>query len=229
MDQGSPEWFEARLGKITASRIGDVMAKGRSGAPSATRAKYLAQVLLERLTGDAALSFRSAAMQWGNEQEDAARAAYELRTGNDVITTGFAVHPEIQGAGASADALVNDDGLLEIKCPESHTHLDTLTGAPIDRRYVLQMQWQMDCEQRDWCDFASFNPRFPPGLQLHVRRVDRDEALIAEIREAVWTGLAEITKRQKELLALMEDAIPGLDDMGEGVQAVYPDGCRPGD
>lgn len=210
--QRDEEWFARRLGKVTGSRIGDVMATTRSGY-GAAREKYIAQLVLERLTGSVAPSFQSGAMQWGVEQEDAARASYELETAQDVEEVDFVDHPRIKNAGMSPDGRVGQDGLLEIKCPESHTHLATLLGAPIDRRYMLQMQWQMDCDDREWCDFVSFDPRFPPALQLHIQRVERDQDLINEIGAEVMTALAHVDERYDNLLALMDDGLPGFDDL----------------
>lgn len=191
MDQLSDEWFQARLGKVTASRIGDVMARTKSGY-GAARANYAAQLKLERLTGLRAASFTSAAMMHGTDTEPQARAAYSFETGLDVVEEAFAVHPAIPDAGASPDGLVGDDGLVEIKCPNSSTHFETLEGAPIADRYIKQMQWQIACTGRKWCDFASFDPRFPVAMQLHVRRVERDDELIADIEAEVTAFLAEV-------------------------------------
>lgn len=192
VEQGSPEWRQARLGAVTASRIGDVMAKGRDGKPSLTRARYLAELVCERLTGTPMNSFQSADMAAGSEREADAREAYAFHIGVLVETCGFFQHATIDGTGASPDALVGTDGLAEFKCPAPHTHLATLKGAPIDRGYMLQMQWEMACAGRRWCDFVSFHPSFPIQHQLHVRRVPRDDGMIAEITGAVEAALAEI-------------------------------------
>lgn len=192
VDQRTPEWFEQRLGKVTASCIHKVMAKLKDGRPGADRNNYHAQLVTERLTGTVAESYSNAAMQWGTETEPQARAMYRFDTGLDAEETGFAPHPTIGMSGASPDGLVGEDGLLEIKCPNSATHIATLTDAPIDRKYLLQMQWQMACTGRAWCDFASFDPRLPIEMQLHVRRVDRDDKLIAEIEAEVTAFLAQV-------------------------------------
>jgi len=190
-DQRTPEWFAERLGKVTASCIYKVMARTKSGY-GADRANYAAQLVTERLTGTAGESFSNAAMQWGTDTEPQARAMYSFDEGVEVLETGFHPHPTIAMSGASPDGLVGDDGLVEIKCPNSATHIATLTGAPLERKYLLQMQWQMACTERLWCDFASFDPRLPLEMQLHVLRVVRDDALVAEIEGEVIQFLGEI-------------------------------------
>lgn len=192
MEQRSEEWFAARLGKVTASRVADVMAKTASGAAGAGRKNYLAELVAERLTGQPAERFQSAAMAWGTECEPQARLAYEFLTDAEVVEVGFLPHPSIPNFGASPDGLVGDDGLVEIKCPNTATHIDALMGARIKREYVLQMQVQMAVTGRAWCDFVSFDPRLPAEMQLFVQRVQRDDALIMEINEAVSGFLLEL-------------------------------------
>jgi putative phage-type endonuclease len=207
MDQGTQEWLEARLGRVTASRIADVMAKGRGGKPSATRANYCAQLVVERLTRVATEGFTSAAMQHGTETEPQARATYTLMTFNAVDQVGFVPHPSIEMAGASPDGLIGASGLIEIKCPNSATHIATLCGGGIDDKYIKQMQFQMACTGRDWCDFVSFDPRLPDELQLFVQRVQRDDDAITEIETAVREFLAEVSATVEALRArYMEDA-----------------------
>lgn len=191
-DQRSPEWFEERLGKVTASCIYKVMAKLKDGRPGADRTNYHAQLVTERLTGVVAETYSNAAMQWGTETEPQARAMYRFEKGLDAVETGFHPHPDIAMSGASPDGLVGEVGLIEIKCPNSATHIATLTGTGIERKYLLQMQWQMACTGRQWCDFASFDPRLPLEMQLHVERVQRDPKLIAEIEAEVTKFLAEV-------------------------------------
>lgn len=191
--QRTDEWFTARLGKVTASRISDVLAKGKGSAPSVTRANYKTQLLVERLTGNPAESYTNAAMQWGIDNEPAARTAYEFLENANIDLVGFIQHPTIEMAGASPDGLVGDNGLVEIKCPNSNTHLDTIFTKEIDGKYIRQMQWQMACTGRAWCDFVSFDPRYPLNLQLFVKRVFRNEEMIAEMEAAVLEFLDEVS------------------------------------
>lgn len=189
--QGSDAWFQSRLGKVTASRVCDVMARTKSGW-GASRAAYAAQLICERLTGQPTETFTNAAMAWGVEKEGEARDLYAHRFGVDVLQVGFVDHPEILAAGASPDGLVGDEGLVEIKAPTTATHLDTLLSETVPGKYITQMQFQMACTGRRWCDFASFDPRLPDELSLFVKRVHRDEALILEMETAVSDFLAEI-------------------------------------
>lgn len=198
LEQGSPEWFAARCGKITASRVHDVIARTKSGY-AASRKNYEAQLIAERLTGTVANSYSNAAMQWGIDTEPQARAAYELRSGYDVLETGFTIHPRIENAGASPDGLIGEDGMVEIKCPNTATHLETLLGAKIPAKYVTQMQWQMACEGRLWCDFVSFDPRLPDHLQIFSSRVERDDNRIKELETEVIGFEAEIVRKLDEL------------------------------
>lgn len=191
IEQGSEEWFQVRCGRVTASRIADLMAKTKTGW-GAARATYKAQLLTERLTGEVAPSFSNSAMQWGTETEPMARDAYQFITMDTVEQTGFAIHPDIEGAGASPDGLVGKDGLIEIKCPNSATHIETLKSEKIADKYIKQMQWQMACTGRQWCDFMSFDPRLPEELQVWIKRVERDDEMIAEIEGAVRDFLAEL-------------------------------------
>ena len=200
MDQRTPEWFSARAGKVTASSLYKVMARTKTGW-GADRANYHAQLVAERLTGKPSDSFSNAAMQWGVEQEANAREAYSAHIGDSVAEIGFVDHPRLVWSGASPDGLVGFDGLVEIKCPNTATHIATLTGAEIDKKYRLQMQWQMVCTDREWCDFVSFDPRMPAEMQLHVRRVERDDSLLAELEQDVSAFLAEVAATVEQLTA----------------------------
>ena len=194
MEQGSPEWFEARRGKVTASRIADALAKTRSGW-GASRANYMAQLVAERLTGRVEAGYTNAAMQHGNDTEPEARASYAFMVGDDVQEVGFIDHPRIKMSGASPDGLVGDVGMAEIKCPTTATHIETLLGAAIPQKYLYQMQWQMACCDRQWCDFVSYDPRMPIEMQLHIQRVDRDDELIAELEAGIQEFLAELDQK----------------------------------
>lgn len=200
MIQGSEEWFAIRCGKVTASRVADVIAKTKTGY-SASRANYAAELIAERLTGSTALSFTNAAMQHGTLCEPMARCAYAARQGVEVVEIAFVDHPEIAMSGASPDGMVGDDGLTEIKCPNTATHLDTLLGEPIAAKYITQMQWQMATTGRAWCDFVSFDPRLPEHMQLFVQRVPRDVGLILDLEQAVTDFLAEIDAKVSALNA----------------------------
>lgn len=190
-EQGSESWFAARAGRVTASRVADVIAKTKSGW-GASRANYAAQLVVERLTGNVEPSFTNAAMQWGIEKEAEARIAYRFREDAEVTEVDFVLHPAIFMAGASPDGLVGDDGLVEIKCPNSATHIETLKSETIPEKYVTQMLWQMACTGRQWCDFVSYDPRFPEGMRLFVKRLDRDEDRIDELEAAVQDFLKEV-------------------------------------
>lgn len=196
--QGSPEWFAVRVGKVTASRVADVVAKTKTGW-GASRANYMAELIAERLTGEVAPSFTNAAMQWGTEMEPLARDAYEFRTDATVETVGFVAHPSILMSGASPDGLVGSDGLVEIKCPNTATHIDTLMGDSIASKYETQMQWQMACTGRKWCDFVSFDPRMPESMRLFIRRVNRDDKRISELELLVCDFLEEIKAKVQQL------------------------------
>jgi len=209
IEQGSHEWFAQRAGKATASRIADIIAKaGTKSGPSASRKKYAAQLVAERLTGTVEQSYTTAAMRWGTEKEPDARAAYAfLRAdGLDVTKAEFVVHPAIKDAGASPDGYVADDGLIEIKCPNTATHIETLLGKSVPSKYVTQIMWQMACTGRAWCDFVSFDPRLRDDLQLFVKRVYRDEAMIGELEREVEAFLAEVSATVKALDAYAEAA-----------------------
>ncbi len=198
--QRTDDWFSARAGKVTASAIYKVMARTKSGY-GADRANYAAQLVAERLSGTCAEGFTNAAMLWGIETEAAARVTYGSLIGEAPVEVGFVPHPAIDMSGASPDGLVGFDGLVEIKCPNTATHIATLRGGGIDRKYILQMQWQMACTERDWCDFVSFDPRLPSEMQLHVQRIERDAALLAEIEVEVTAFLAEIDEAVADLRA----------------------------
>lgn len=199
MDQRSDEWFAARLGRVTASRVADVVAKTKTGY-SASRTNYRAQLVCERLTGQRADEYVSAAMLNGIEKEPEARAAYEWETDATVTEIGFVDHPRIAMSGASPDGLVGDDGLVEIKCPTTATHIATLLGGKvIPSKYEAQVQWQMACTGRQWCDFVSYDPRLPDEMRLFVVREKRNDALIAELEEEVSRFLAEVDETVSKL------------------------------
>lgn len=198
MTQGTPEWHAARLGKVTASRLVDVLAKIKNGE-AAARANYRAELVAERLTGKHADGFVNAAMKWGTEAEPLARAAYEAEFGLLVQEVGLIDHPSIPMTGASPDGLVSIDGLIEIKCPETKAHINTLLRKAAPEQYIPQMQWQMACTGRAWVDFVSFDPRMPADLQMCVVRVLRDDALIATYEAEVRAFLDEVASTVDQL------------------------------
>lgn len=198
MEQRTDEWFEARLGKVTASRIVDVMAKTKTGY-GASRGKYMDQLLDEIVTGQPTFGFTNAAMQHGIDTEPKARLYYEILTNVDVEEVGFIVHPRIEQSGASPDGLVGDEGMIEIKCPNTSTHRQFLVTEKIERRYMLQMQWQMACADRAWCDFVSFDNRLL-DVDRHgaVLRVERNQAMIEEIEHEVEEFIDEMNRKLKQ-------------------------------
>ena len=189
--QRTDEWQQARCGKVTGSRVADVMAKTKSGY-SASRKNYLAQLVCERLTGQKANGFTSAEMTWGIDHEAEARELYTAQTFNEVTEVGFVDHPTIAMCGASPDGLVGDDGLNEVKCPNTATHIENLMRRDADPKYIPQMQMQMACTGRKWCDFVSYDPRLPGDLSIFIHRVERDDAFIAEMEKEIKSFLEEL-------------------------------------
>ena len=198
MEQRSKEWFASRCGHVTASRVADVIAKTKSGY-SASRANYMAQLVAERLTGKPAESFSNAAMEWGTETEPYARAAYESKADVLVDEIGFVLHPSIAFSGASPDGLVESEGLVEIKCPNTATHIDYLLGKQVPPKYKPQMAWQLACTQRDWCDFVSFDPRLPEKHQLFIIRYIPEAGYIQELEAEVSKFLDEVQETLNKL------------------------------
>lgn len=200
LEQRSPDWFAIRCGRVTASRIADLMAKTKTGY-SASRANYRAQLICERLTGTVEPSFCSPAMQHGIDTEAEAREAYQQHMLCTVEEIAFVEHPTIAMAGASPDGMIGDDGLVEIKCPAPATHIDTLLSGTVADKYVKQMQFQLACTGRTWCDFVSYDNRLPEAMRLFIQRVPRDDAMIAEIEREVTGFLAEVEETVAKLEA----------------------------
>lgn len=189
MDQRTDDWFAARLGSATASRMNDALA----GPDTAARRNYLIQLVTERLTGQQQESFSSAAMQRGTDLEPVARMAYEAKHGF-VDKAGFYTHPDIKWFGASPDGLVGDDGLVEIKCPNSTTHVDYILEGKVPTKYKRQMMAQLACTGRKWCDFVSFDDRLPEHLQLFVVRFEPKPEEIAKLEQGVIAFLTDVQK-----------------------------------
>jgi putative phage-type endonuclease len=192
LEQRSEEWYAARCGKVTASKVGDILARIRNGNWAASRRNYAAQLVNERLTGKPYVpTYTNEYMEWGKDQEPIAREKYiELRQ-LEVSEIGFVDHPSIAMAGASPDGLVGEDGLLEIKCLIKANHMDILLTENLEK-YELQMHWQMACTGRKWCDFVSYNPELPENMQLFIKRLYRDEEKIERIEREVRIFLEEV-------------------------------------
>lgn len=201
------EWRAARCGQVTASRVADIIRSTKSG-PSASRARYMGELIAERLTGvPQDNGFVSAEMQRGLDLEAEARAAYAFRTGHDVRAAGmeFVPHPAIAGAGASPDTWVNHDiGLAEMKAPATHTHIDYLIRDSIPTDYLTQIHWQSACTGVNWTDFVSYDPRLPEHLSLWIKRVPRDDERIHYLERDVKAFLAELDERVEALKARAE-------------------------
>lgn len=201
--QGSPEWLQARTGRITASRIKDVCAQGRGGAASTTREAYMGELIAERLTGlPSGDGYINADMQRGMDLEPMARAAYETKTRQMVDEVGLVIHPRNDWFGASPDGVVGDDGLLEIKCPRTHVHISYLLAGQPPAQYLQQMGWQAACCERKWVDFVSFDPKMPQELQLFVVRFTPSFEYLKGLEDSADRFLAEMEEKIAELKAL---------------------------
>jgi putative phage-type endonuclease len=201
-EQGTAAWHAQRLGKLTASRIADATARIKAGW-GASRAGYMAELLTERLTGQPYPRYSNAAMEWGTQNEPEARTVYEFERNVAVVEVGFVVHSTIAMSGASPDGLVDDGGLglVEFKCPNTATHIESLLGAEIDGRYYKQMQWQMACSPgRRWCDFVSYDPRLPVAMRMLITRVPRDDKMIAKLEAEAEEFLDELAAKEAQLL-----------------------------
>jgi hypothetical protein len=212
-DQRSEDWYAARLGKATASRFKDAIATKKQtekqkkdnlpGDPMQAQLDYLTELVVERLTQQPVQRYATAAMQWGTEQEPAARAAYERVTGISVEETGFVAH-DVLLAGCSPDGLVDWDGLVEIKCPwNTAVHIETLLNGMPDE-HIPQLQGQMWITGRQWCDFVSYDPRMPAELQLHVQRIQRDPSFIADLEARITSFLQQVGTQVEALRRLAE-------------------------
>lgn len=201
MEQRSPEWFAARLGKATASRIVDVVARTKTGW-GASRANYMAQLVCERMTGTSQDSYVNGPMQRGIETEPDALIAYSFYSDNEVDPVGFIEHPYISMSGASPDGHIGTVGSLEVKCPNTSTHIETLLNGKVSEKYMIQVQWQLACSEREWCDFVSYDPRMPEELKLFVRRVKRNDEDIEALEQAVRQFLSEVDAKVEKLMSL---------------------------
>lgn len=199
MIQGTDIWLADRCGKITSSRLWDLMDKTRAGKPTAKRKNYIAEKTLERITGVPVEHYRSTAMRWGTEQEADARTVFEMETGRAVREVGFIDHPTLPMCGASPDGLIGEDTIIEIKCPLSATHIAFVRSGVIDPQYYAQMQWVMECTGRTQAWFVSYDPRCGPGLEVEHKLFKRDEGFLASAREEVVTAEEEIMEQVEAL------------------------------
>ena len=199
--QRSSQWYAARCGSLGASQVHMAIARTKTGY-GASRDNIMAQLIAERMTGQPQEGFSSAAMRWGTETEPQARAMFEIEMGVEVVEVGLYTHPTIAGTHASPDGLIGDDGLTEIKCPNTSTHIDTLLSQSIDGKYITQMLWQLACTGRAWCSFVSFDPRMPADLQLWHKRIERDDKRIAELEQQVADFIGELEAKLARLEAL---------------------------
>jgi predicted phage-related endonuclease len=201
--QGTPEWFADRLGNLTASRMADATATTKTGW-GASRANLMAQLIAERLTGVPSVGFQSEAMARGKEIEPQAIAEYEFRFDVEVERVGYVPHPTIPRTGASPDGLIGEDGLIELKSPNTATHIETLMGQNIKGVYMKQMQWQMACTGRKWVDFVSYDPRLPARMALVIERVERDDKMITQLEGDAREFLRELDDK----MAILETLYP---------------------
>lgn len=202
MEQGTDEWFAARLGRVTASKVKDVMASGRGGAPSASRKNYMMQLLCERLTGKREEGYTNAAMARGNDLEPLARSAYEVDQGVMIEEVGLIPHPAIEGFAASPDGVIQlpkGRGGLEIKCPNTANHIAVMQSGKHDTQYEWQMLAQMSCADLEWVDFVSFDDRMPEALQYVRCRYERDEKRIRAMEAEVKAFLEELAELEQEM------------------------------
>jgi len=202
MDQGTDEWFAARLGRVTASKVKDVMASGRGSAPSASRKNYMMALLCERLTGRREEGFTSSAMQRGTDIEPLARSAYEIDQGVMIDEVGLIAHPAIEGFAASPDGVIRlakGRGGLEIKCPNTANHIAVMQSGKHDTQYEWQMLAQMSCGELEWVDFVSFDDRMPEALQYVRCRYERDEDRIRKMESEVKAFLEELAQLESEM------------------------------
>jgi putative phage-type endonuclease len=199
-EQRGVDWLMARVGHATGSRFAAITDRLKSGKPSAERQKYLWELVIERLTGKPTERYVTAAMQHGIEMEPLARMAYESQTGRMVTETGFVHHKTIPFVGGSVDGLIDADGIIEIKCPTSATHLQTMLTEECE--HLAQIQGYLWITDREWCDFISFDPRLPVKLQLYVKRIERDPLYIAQLQIAITQFLAEVAAQQQAILAI---------------------------
>jgi putative phage-type endonuclease len=222
-EQGTAQWLEIRRGRITASRIVDVLNQLKRGGEGADRRNYRIELISERLSGRSEPHYVSPEMDWGSECEPFARAAYEIAQEVIVDTAGFVMHPTYDFAGSSPDGLVGEDGLIEIKCPKTTTHTKWLMAGEVPEEHQAQMLWNMVCCERQWCDFISFDPRMPDGLKIFIVRMERDDSRILDIESEVQRFQDEVehyaSDLRKKVTVAPPKAPPVVDDRSPYEQA----------
>lgn len=193
--QGSEEWIEARIGLATGSKFKVLQAKASKGSTvrGKTSKDYMKQLAAERLTGLPCVSYKDANMDWGTDNEAGARVVYQAIYGVTVDEVGFVQLDD--NVGVSPDGLVGDDGMIEIKCPKTTTHIDTILRNKVPAEYIPQIQGNMWVCDRQWCDFISFDPRMK-STRIWVIRVERDQKYIDNLKREVIGFVLEL----KELI-----------------------------
>ena len=199
VEQGTDAWLEIRRGKVTASRVADVLAKTKTGV-SASRGNYLIQLALERVTGVIEQTFTSPAMQDGIDRELQARTLYEITTKNFVSQVAFKNHNSIEWFGASPDGLVDGQkGLIEIKCRNNANHWEVIKSGEIPKNYWIQQQAQLSCMEYEFNDYVGFNPNFPEKSQLFIKRIYRDETFISLMETEIKQFLEEVAEETERI------------------------------
>jgi len=192
VEQGSPEWLEARRGKVTSSMFAAATAKGEGK----TKHTYLCKLLAERLTGNLVENYTNSKFDWGKEQEPAAAAMYSFETGLEITKVGFVKHDD--NIGCSPDRLVGNQGMVQFKCPDSHTHISYILKKTTPTTYMKQIQGEMWCCGRMWSDFVSFDPR-NPYKDIFIIRVHRDEEFIKKLAAGVNEFVEELLRQESIL------------------------------
>lgn len=218
--QGTPEWLAARAGSLGASCFHEAVAMTPSKKGwAASRYNLMGRLIAERLTGRPLESYQNTAMRWGTQTEPEARALYGFMHEVDIEQVGLVRHPTVRGSHASPDGLIGTDGLLELKCPETHTHIQTLLSERIPSNYVTQMQWQMACTGRDWVDHISYDPRLPDDMQMFIKRVPRDDKRIALMEAQAAEFVAEMEAKIQAVCLKHGVPVPDYGDFPQSQEA----------
>jgi putative phage-type endonuclease len=190
--QQSAQWYQERIGKLTASSMAAAMDYLKNGTPSAKRRDLQVAIVAERMTDIIREAYVNAAMTWGSEHEAEAKLMYVERTGNAVMPAPFCPHPTIENFGASPDGFIGHDGLLETKCPTSTTFVRWKLAGDVPAEHKPQMLAQLACTGRKWVDFAAFDPRMPENRRLIIHRYAPPPDEIASVEAAAIKFLDEV-------------------------------------